>query len=487
MSFNYQVMLKVYGTIITILSIGMIPPVIVSFIYGENHVAFAFIKVILPALIIGVLILFKTKTTSNSLKIRDSYLIVTTCWILASALGALPYLLSGTMTSFIDAFFESVSGFTTTGSTILDDLTDIPKGLLFWRSFSHWLGGMGILVLLISILPALGIGGQQIARAETPGPVMEKVSTRMSDSARMLYILYISLTIAEIILLKLGGLNFFDTFIHTFGSISTGGLSNYGNGIAHFDSLYIESVVIIFSILASVNFALYHLWARTGIRSVLKDSELRLFLMILGIASFFIILNLWLSGSYDSIGDAARYGIFQVSAFTSTSGYFTADYTLWPAFSQMILLTLMFIGGCSASTSGSIKVIRIAVLMKLIVRGLYKRLHPNAVYPVKLGDKTLSSDTVSSVTSFIILYFLVFAFSALVLSLDNYDMMTTISAAAGALSNTGMGFGLLGPENTYSIFSEPIRLYLSFLMIAGRLELFTLVLLLTPSYWNPDR
>lgn len=486
MSFNYKVMLKVYGTIITILSIAMVPAVIVSFFYGEDHVALAFIKVIIPAMSIGILILLRTKTISNTLKIRDSYLIVTTCWILASALGAIPYLLSGTMTSFIDAFFESVSGFTTTGATILDDLTTIPKGLLFWRSFTHWLGGVGILILLISVLPALGIGGQKIARAETPGPVMEKMSTRMSDSARMLYILYISLTITEIILLKAGGLNFFDTFVHTFGSISTGGLSNYGSGIAHFDSIYIESIVIIFSILASINFALYHHLIRMGIRNVFKDSELRLFLIILGSASFLVILNLRLSGTYPSMAEAARYGIFQVSAFMSTSGYATTNYTLWPTFSQMILLTLMFIGGCSASTSGAIKVVRIAILMKLIVRGLYKRLHPNAVYPVKLGDKAISSDTVSSVTSFIILYFLVFIFSALVLSLDNYDMMTTISAAAGALSNTGMGLGLLG-TNTYSIFSEPIRLYLSFLMIAGRLELFTLVLLLTPSYWNPDR
>ena len=326
-----------------------------------------------------------------------------------------------------------------------------------------------------------------MAKAETPGPTLEKMSTRMSDSARILYIMYLSFSVIEFILLFFGGLNTFDSFIHTFGSMSTGGLSNYRNGVAHFNSVYVESIIVIFSILSSINFVLYHHVLKGRWKDFIQDSELRIFLLITSGSIMLILLNLRLSGTYDSIGEALRYSFFQASAFISTSGYSTADYTLWPTFSQMILFTLMFIGGCSASTSGSIKVIRIAILFQLIKRGLYKRLHPNAVFPIKLGNKTVSSETVSSVTSFIILYFLIFIVSSLVLSIEGHDLVTTLSAAAGALSNTGLGLGLLGPDGTYSIFSSPIRLYLSLLMIAGRLELFTIILLLTPIFWDPSK
>lgn len=487
MHFNYQVIIKVIGIITTIIGITMIPSLLVSFIYGETEVAIAFLMSITPSVIVGGIIVLKMKPLSSFVKIRDGYLIVAICWILASILGAFPYIFSGVIPSFILAFFESASGFTTTGTTIIDELSSIPKGLLFWRSFCHWLGGMGILILIISILPALGIGGQRIASAEAPGPSLEKMSTRMTDSAKILYIMYISFTIAAIILLRLGGMNWFDAFIHAFGSMGTGGTSNYSSGVAHFNSLYVELVIIIFSILASINFILYSHILKGRWRDFFKDSELRVFLFILGCAFLLVMLNIRIFGSYNSLGEAIRLSFFHTTAFISTSGYSTTDYTLWPAFSQIILFTLMLIGGCSASTCGSIKVIRIIIMFKLIVRGLYRRLHPNSVVPVKLKGKTISSETVSRVSSFLILYFVLFVFSSLVISLDNYDMITTLSAAASTLSNTGVGFGLIGPSGTYSMFSDPILLYLSLLMIAGRLELFTIVLLFTPSFWSSDR
>lgn len=487
MLFNYHIMIKVVGIITATIGVLMVPSLIVSLVYGEDSVVKAFLMSIVPAVIVGVLIIIKMKPLSSSLKLRDGYLIVAASWILVSIIGAFPYMLSGILPSFIDAFFESVAGFTTTSSTIIDELSAIPKGLIFWRSFCHWLGGMGVLILVISILPALGIGGQRIANAEAPWPTLTKISNRMTDSAKILYIMYISFTIVEIILLMLGGMDIFDALIHAFGSMGTGGSSNYQDGVAHFNSLYIELVIVIFSILASINFTLYNNFIRGHWKEFFRDSELRVFLITLGSAIILMMLVLRINGTYDSLGESLRYSIFHSTSFMSTSGYSTTNYTLWPTFCQIILFGLMLIGGCSASTCGSIKVIRIMVLFKLIIRGLYRRLHPNSVVPVKVGGKALSSETVSRISSFLILYFMILIFSSLVLSLDNHDLITTISAAASTLSNTGMGFGLLGPEETFSIFSTPMRLFLSILMIAGRLELFTIMLLFTPSFWNSDR
>ncbi|QOX62456.1 TrkH family potassium uptake protein [Anoxybacterium hadale] len=484
MSFNYRVIIRIIGIISVMIGTAMILPFIVAVIYHERTAGFAFLKSVLIALPIGLILLFFVRTESTTLKIRDGYIIAALCWFIASAYGAFPYMFSGAIPNYLEAYFESVSGFTTTGSTIIDDFSIMPKAIQFWRSFSHWLGAMGILILAISLLPALGIGGLRIASAEAPGPTVEKMSTKISDSARILYLMYLTFTIIEICLLKLGGLNLFDSLIHTFSSIGTGGLSNYKQGIAHFDNFYIEFVIIFFSIVASVNFVLYGLILKGRIKDFFKDSELRTFLMILFISALLITLNLWLSDTYDTLGESVRKGFFQATAFISTSGYAIADYTYWPSFSQMILFCLMLIGGCSASTCGSVKVIRVMIIFKLIIRGIYKRLHPNAVVPIKIGGKIISSDTVSKVSSFTILYFTVFIFSILVISLENHDMLTTISAAASTLSNTGMGMNLLGPNGNYSIFSLPIRLYMSVLMIAGRLELFTIIMLLSPSFWR---
>ena len=484
MNFNYKLIIKVFGAIAVIISIMMIPALIVSFTYNEYAVAFSFIKTIIPAFIIGILIQILVHPSSSAIKIRDGYFIAAVSWFFVSAIGAFPYSLSGVMPSYIDAFFESVSGFTTTGATIIDGLSAIPKGILFWRSFSNWLGGMGILILTISLLPALGIGGMKIASVEAPGPTIEKMSTRIADSAKILYIMYLSFTILLFFMLLLGGMNIYDSMIHTFGCLGTGGLSNYSDGIAHFNSIYIESVITIFSILASINFGLYQLILKRKWTAFFSNKELRVFLMIILSTSIVVALNLWFSDTFESFGKSFRYSLFHVVTFISTSGYSTTNYTLWPSFSQLLLFLVMLIGGCSASTCGGIKVIRIMIIFKLVIRGMYKRLHPNSVVPVKIGSKLISAELVTRISSFTILYFTVFIFSTLVLSLENNDLITTISAAAGALSNTGMCFGSLGPTGTYSIFSGAGRLFLSVLMIAGRLELFAIIMLLSPSFWK---
>lgn len=484
MSFNIKAIIRIIGIISVIIGASMALPLIVAFYYGEKETGFAFVKSMPLTLFTGLCIIAFVKPDSTALKIRDGYMIAAVCWFAASFFGAFPYTLSGVVSSYGDAFFESVSGFTTTGATIIEDLSALPKAIQFWRSYSHWLGAMGILILAISFLPALGISGLRIASAEVPAPTVEKMSTRMSDSARKLYTIYISFTLIEVFLLMLGGLSLFDALIHTFGSIGTGGLSNYKNGVAHFNSVYVEFVIIFFSIVASVNFVLYNQLLQKKWREFFKDAELRVFLAVLLSAFLLIALNLRLSGTYASFGLSARNSIFQAAAFMSTSGYAITDYTLWPAFSQMILFCLMLTGGCSASACGAIKIIRVMIMFKLIVRGMYKRLHPNAVVPVKIGSKLISADTVSKVSSFTILYFTVLVFSSLIVSLENYDLLTTISAVASSLSNTGVAMGVLGPEGNCGIFSLPTRLFLAVLMIAGRLELFTIIMLLSPSFWR---
>ena len=437
MSFNYKIIIKVIGLISLIIGLSMLLPLLVAYLYGEKTVFFAFLKSIAVSLTPGLLMLAYAKTDSSSLRIRDGYLIAGICWFTASAFGAFPYFFSAIIPNYLDAYFESVSGFTTTGASIIEDFSVMPKAIQFWRSFSHWLGAMGILILAISLLPALGIGGLRIASAEAPGPTVEKISTKISDSARKLYTIYISFTLIEVLLLMLGGMNLFDSLIHTFSSIGTGGLSNYKDGISHFDSFYLEFIIIFFSVVASINFALYNLLLKGKWRDFLKDAELRVFLSILAASSVLIALNLWLSETYD-MGLSARHSLFQATAFMSTSGYAIADFTSWPSFSQMLLFSLMLVGGCSASTCGSIKVIRVMILFKLVVRGIYKQLHPNAVIPVKIGSRTISAETVSKVASFTILYFTIFIISSLLVSLEGHDLLTLFSATASSLSNTGL-------------------------------------------------
>lgn len=484
MSFNFKVIIKIAGTVSIIIGIAMLPSLLIAHIYNEPVAEAAFSKSILIALLLGTVIFFSARPASSILKIRDGYLIAALCWFVAAGIGAFPYLFSDVLSSYGDAFFEAVSGFTTTGASVIDDYSTVPKAIQFWRALSHWLGAMGILILAISLLPALGISGLKVISAEAPGPTVEKTSNRISDTAKKLYFIYISLTVLEIILLMLGGLDLLQALIHTFGSMGTGGMSSYKGSIAYFNNSFVEVIVILFSALASINFVLYNQLFKRNWKAFFRDSELRVFIAILFISYIVVTLNLWLTKTYDSFWDALRYAAFQVTSFMTTSSYATADYSLWPAFSQMMLICLMMIGGCSASACGSMKVIRIMILFKLIIRGAYKRLHPNAVVPVKIGLKTISAETVSRVTSFTFVYFTILVVSCLIVSLENYDLLTTISAAVSSLSNTGMGLGELGPTSNYSIFSMPTRLYLAVVMIAGRLELFTIIMLLSPSFWK---
>ena len=487
MDLNWNVIFRVTGALFIIIGFSMLPAMLVSFIYTEPDIIEAFVKTIIPSIFFGGLLILLNKQKEGRPKVRDGYIIVALCWILASCVAAAPFVISGEITNPIDAFFETCSGFSTTGSSILTDVEAMSKGLLFWRSFTHWLGGMGILIFAIALLPNLGISGQVIAKAEAPGPTLDKLTPKLSDTAKMLYLLYICFTAAETILLMFGGLSLFDSLVHTFGTVGTGGFSSYNDSIAHFDSAYVDIVISIFMIMSGVNFNLYFIIFRQNLKGFFKDAELRLFLSIIGISTLLISINLYATDTIGNIVTSFRYSLFQTATIISTTGFVTANYDLWPTFCKMILLILMFIGGCSCSTGGGLKVIRILVIVKLIKRGISLKLHPNAYVPLKINNKPLPVDTASAIASFVFLYIITIFVSTILVSMDGFSLLTSFSAVVTCLGNIGPGFDLVGPVMNFSIFSNGPKLILSFLMLAGRLELFTIFLLLTPRFWNPNR
>jgi len=481
---NWKLLAKILSFIVMIIGLSMLPALISAYIYDDMFTVKAFL---IPAAIsiIGGGICNKLIAPKNmTLRLRDGYLVVALCWILASLIGAFPYYISAGNTGMIDAIFESVSGFTTTGCTVAA-IDALPKSLLFWKAITHWLGGMGILVFVIAILPALGIGGQTIARVETPGPTFEKVATKTSDSTKLLYLTYIVFTIIEFLLLWLGSdMGAFDALINTMGSISTGGLFAHTEGIGYYDSVYVEFVISIFCFLGSVSFAIYFLVIRGRWKEAVKDVELRVYSAIIIVATILMASNLYYTETYNTFASAIRHSSFQIISFVSTAGYAIADYTAWPPFSQSILFILMFVGGCGASTCGGMKVMRVIVSFKLIARMFFKRLHPNGVIAVVVGGKAIPAQVVSKTSSFMVLYILVFIVSVFILSLQNLDFETTIGYAAGALGNTGLGFGELGSTGNFDIFGPPMRLYFCFMMLMGRLELFALLIIFTPAFWK---
>lgn len=489
MNLNIKAFIRSLGVLMMVMGAAMVLPLIVSAIYNEIDIVITFIYTIVPVSIIGFLIYYKVVPSQTRLTVRDGFLIVSVCWILASIISAVPFVLSGAIPNIFDAFFECSSGLTTTGATILTDIESLPRGILFWRAFTHWLGGMGILVFAVALLPSLGIGANILASAEAPGPKMDKITPKISDTAKNLYKIYAVITILEIILLMMAGMNLFDASTHTFGSVGTGGFSNYNNSVAHFNSVPIEMIITVFMILSGVNFNLYFYSIRKsgGIRNLLADEEFKLYIIIIVVITTLISLNLWFTQTYDNIGQSFRFSIFQTASILTTTGFATANYDVWPTFSKMLIFTLMLIGACSSSTAGGVKVIRFLVVLKLIKRSIKVRLHPNAIISIKVNDKKLSIDTVSEIANFIFLHILVVAISTLLVSLDGFDILTNLSAVLTCIGNIGPGFNLVGPVMNFSIFSNPVKILLSLIMLAGRLELYTFIMLLMPKFWQQDR
>ena len=480
---DYGAVIKVLGNLLIVEAGLMVPSFLVALNYSQNDKKAFLISIIITS-IMGF-VMSKSFEYKKGIKAKEGLAIVAFGWILASFFGSLPFVFSGSIPSWIDAFFETVSGFTTTGATIVDNVEALPMGILFWRSFTHWIGGMGILVFTIAILPALGVGGFQIFKVESPGPKPDRIVPRVRDTAKILYITYIIMTILEIVLLLFGGMSLFDAAVHTFGTVGTGGFAIKNASIGAYDSTYIHLVIAIFMTLSGINFSLYYLLFKGKWKEVVKDGELRLYLGIILSAVILIALNINKT-IYYNIGLSLRDSFFQVSSIITTTGYATADFDRWPTFSKIILFLLMFVGGCAGSTGGGITSIRILVLLKLVKREISKIFHPRAVIPVKVGGKMVPNDTVASIASFFVLYITIFVLGTIIISLEGIDFESSAGAVAATLGNIGPGLGLVGPARTYSQFSHWGKRLLSLFMLLGRLELFTIIALLAPSTWRKE-
>lgn len=486
MGINRRAILKISGFLAVIVGLAMLPSYLLAFNLQENTAAHGFGVTSGFAIGAGASLVWLARGKTSELRVRDGMLMVFLGWLIASLAGACPYLISGVLDSFPDAFFESVSGFTTTGATVFTDVQALPRSILFWRAFCQWMGGMGILVFVISVLPALGINGYNLLKAETSGLNIEKLDARHHSSARRLYTIYISLTLLQILLLYGGKLSLFDASLLSFGTISSSGLSNYNDGLMHFESSYVEVVAAVFMVFSCVNFTLYHHALRREFDKVWKNTELRAFLSIMAVAAILVSLNLRLTETYDTV-HSLRHGVFQTVSFLTTTGSGSADFSHWPAFSKTLLTVLTFIGGSSVSTGGAIKVIRVVILAKLVWRSFSMRIHPNAVISIKLQGKAVDSSTVNAIVAFFFTYLTVFLAGAFVISFDIDDLDASFLSSAAMLCNTGSNIGPLGILGNYATFAGPTKLFMSLLMLAGRLEIYTVLLLGSRSFWDPNR
>lgn len=477
---NFRMIFKSLGIVLVIEAACMVPSLVVSLISEEDALSFLLSMLLLVVVGMGMSWI---KPVATNIYARDGFAIVALGWLLVSFFGALPFVFSGTIPSLMDAVFESVSGFSTTGASILKEIEGLPKGILFWRSFTHWMGGMGVLVLTLAILPSVKANTLHIMKAESPGPNPGKLVPKIGQTVKILYGMYIVLTTAEVVLLLIAGMSLYDSLIHAFGTAGTGGFSNMNASVAAYGSVYIDVIITVFMLLFGINFALYYQIFKGNIKSILRDEELRFYMGIVVAAIALITLDI--NGKvFHSLWEALRYSSFQVSSIITTTGFSTTDFNLWPVFSKCVLLMLMFIGASAGSTGGGIKCIRILLLFKVIKREIAKIIHPRSVYTVKFGGKMVEEETLTGVMAFFFIYIFIFVASVLVVSLDGEDIISSTTAVIATISNIGPGLGMVGPVGNYADFSVISKAVLSFCMIVGRLEIYPVLLLLTPAFWK---
>ncbi len=478
---NFNTIFKMLGYFLFYLGLTMLIPLLWSFYEGgPSQLAFAITMFITIAL--GLMLKNLIKADEHDISLKDGFAIVTFSWVSAAILGALPFLMVGVFDNFTDAFFETMSGFTTTGATLLDDIESLPRDILLWRSQTQWLGGMGIVVLFVALFPRLGVKGMQLLKAEVPGPVAEKVVPRVAKTATVLWIIYVVLSLVQILLLMMVGVDFYNSINHAFTTMPTGGFSPLNDSIAGLDNVYAEIIIIIFMAFAGVNFALYFSLVKGKVHNVLRNEEVRFYfggiILFTAITAFALYMNDYGWGFSEYIRNAA----FQVVSIVTTTGYATENFELWPPITRHLLFFLLFLGGCGGSTGGSIKQIRILAMIKHSVRELYKLIHPNAVIPVRLNRRAVEESVISSILGYIVLYLLIFVSSSLLISLYGIDMTTSFSAVAANLGNVGPGLAQVGPMENYGFLPGPVKLLLSFLMLLGRLEIYTVAVMLLPEF-----
>ena len=467
------------------LGLLMLVPVIISVIYKENDV-WAFIISALITTSFGFILETATKPPERIKEIqrKEGFLIAALFWFAASIFGAIPYLIYGVFNHPVDAWFESVAGFTTTGATVLTDIEVLPYGMLFWRSFSQWLGGMGIIVLGIAILPRLAVGGMQLMGLEAPGPTTEKITPRIAETAKKLWGVYLLLSFLLIVFLLFAGMPIFDSVLQSFSTMSTGGFSPNNLSVGFYNSSIIDVIITIFMFIAGMNFVLLYWSLRGDFKRLTRNSELKYYFFLNLSVILIVSFELW-STIYPNFFEALRYGSFQVISISTGSGFSTANFDLWPSFSKWFLLMLMFFGGCAGSTTGSIKIIRIMVLFKKGYQELHKIIYPHAIVPIRVNAKPISPEIVSSITSFFLIYLFIFLISTLiVMAAEDLPIITAISACAASIGNVGPGLGEVGPAGNYANLSSFTKIVLSFLMLIGRLELFTILVIFTPAFWR---
>ncbi len=495
MKLNLKIIIHFFGLLLLFNGGFMLISTLVSFIY-QDGVTFRLLMSGLSVLVIGAIFMLSSLDHKKEMNKREGYIVVSFGWIIMALSGTLPYLLSGTIPSFTNAFFETMSGYTTTGASILNNIEAVPHGVLFWRSLTHWIGGMGIIVLAIAILPLLGIGGMELFAAEAPGPSADKLHPRITDTAKRLWLIYFSFTAIETFLLSVAGMPFFDAINHSMATLSTGGFSTKNASLAFYNGQpVIQYIVILFMFLAGMNFVLSYFAFKGRIQKILRDEEFKLYFWFVAVFTVVAALTIYLFADptrstvahpmvWGEAESAFRHGLFQVVAIVTTTGFVSADYTMWTPFLVVFFFGLMFLGGSSGSTSGGVKVVRHLLMIKNGFLEFKRTLHPSAIVPVRYNKRAISGDIVFNILAFFILYMLSFIVGSLGFSMLGLDFQSSIGAAASSLGNVGPALGDFGPVNNFSAMPVIGKWWCSFLMLIGRLELFTVLILFTPFFWR---
>lgn len=476
---NHAMIAYVIGWILNCEGFLMLLPCLTAVIYQETA-GFSFAAAMALCFLFGVPLTVR-KPKNMVFYTKEGFVSVSLSWIVLSVMGSLPFLFSGSITNPVDALFETVSGFTTTGASILSDVEALPRCILFWRSFTHWIGGMGVLVFILSLLPLTGGYHMNLMKAESPGPSVEKLVPKIQSTAKILYSIYVAMTILEVLLLLAGNMPLFDALTTTFGTAGTGGFGIKNDSMASY-SPYLQNVVTVFMILFGINFNFYFLLLMRKPKKAMKNEEVRCYLAIIAITISIITFNI--RGLYPSIMEAFQQAAFQVGSIITTTGFATTDFNTWPQVSRTILVMLMFVGACAGSTGGGIKVSRFVILLKTVNKELHLFLHPKGVRKISMDGKVVEHEVVRSINVFMTAYVLVFAFSILLVGFDNHDLITNFTAVAATLNNIGPGLELVGPSQNFGLFSDPAKCVLIFDMLAGRLELFPLLLLFVKDTWK---
>ena len=480
---NITAILNIIGHVMKYEIILLLIPFFVALFYGQGD-ANAFLYTVLLMIPIA-LILIKIKGKKNEIYAKEGFLTVGLAWIVISFFGALPFVFSGAIPSLVDAFFETSSGFTTTGASILTEIQSLPKGILFWRSFTHWVGGMGFLIFILALMPTFSGNTIHLLKAESPGPTPGKIVPKIKQTAKILYAIYFVLTVIQTILLKIAGMSWYDSILHALGTAGTGGFSNMNASVAAFNNPAVEWIITIFMLLFGVNFVLYFQLIRGNVKAFFKSEELKWYLIAVFASIIIIAVNI-IPFNHGDVTKSIRDSAFQVSSIVTTTGYATVNFNLWPTLSKVILIMLMFMGAMAGSTGGGIKTIRIVIIFKAIRREIDKILHPRRVKSVKIDGNVVEEETISGVFLFIFAYIIISLIAIFIVSFDNFDITTTVTSVIATLSNIGPGLEMVGPAGNFSVFSDLSKLVLSFCMLAGRLEIYPMLILFSPSLWKKN-